>query len=532
MATAPSLTLNDLGLDWPDGTVALRGITATFGAGRTGLVGNNGSGKSTLFRLLAGELTPTSGGITAGGDVAFLPQTVTLDVEATAADLLGVRATVDALRAIESGDVAERNFDVVGEDWDIVTRAGEVMRSAGLGEADLDRRVGDLSGGEAILVAIAGLRLRAAPITLLDEPTNNLDRDARARLAGMVRSWRGALIVVSHDIALLDLMDDTAELRDGSLTIFGGPFSVWREYLEVQQAAALQGQRAAEQMVKREQLQRVEAETKLAHRASTGRKAFLEKRVPKIVANGRKSSAQASAGKLRTDLDGRLQDARQSLDDAAARVRSDAHIRVDLPDAGVPARRRLAVLHGTNREFVLQGPERVAVVGPNGVGKTTLLQGLVDPDSSREGRATATAHTERIGYLTQRLDALDDALSVLENVRAAAPSVPPGEVRNRLARFLIRGDAVDRAVSTLSGGERFRVSLARLLLAEPPPQLLVLDEPTNNLDLQSVDQLVAALAAYSGGLLVVSHDDVFLARLGIDRTLRLDAEGALVEVEP
>jgi ATPase subunit of ABC transporter with duplicated ATPase domains len=239
-----------------------------------------------------------------------------------------------------------------------------------------------------------------------------------------------------------------------------------------------------------------------------------------------------SAGRLRTEFDGKLRDARESLDVAERRVRSDDLIHVDLPDPGVASSRRLARLTGTNREFVVQGPERLALIGANGVGKTTLLEALVHPASARPALASALAYTDRIGYLTQRLDALDERASVLDNVRAAAPAVPPGEVRNRLARFLIRGNSVDRPAAGLSGGERFRVSLAQLLLAEPPPQLLILDEPTNNLDLGSVDQLVSALTGYRGGLIVVSHDDAFLARLALTRWLELRPGGELTEVFP
>src|SRR5690606_27022174 len=139
--------------------------------------------------------------------------------------------------------------------------------------------------------------------------------------------------------------------------------------------------------------------------------------------------------------------------------------------------------------------------------------------------------TDRVGYLPQRLDGLDEQASMLENVERAAPSVPPGELRSRLARFLLRGDSVHRPVATLSGGERFRVSLARLLLADPPAQLLVLDEPTNNLDLDSIDQLVDALRSYRGALLVVSHDDAFLGRLGLDAIWELDVDGNLTAAD-
>jgi ATPase subunit of ABC transporter with duplicated ATPase domains len=527
-----AITLTGLGFTWPDGTAALSGISATFGRGRTGLIGLNGSGKSTLLRLIRGELEPSTGTISTVGEVDYLPQTITRGIGATAADLLGVRKKVDALRSIENGDVSVANFDVVGDDWDIEIRAADALRGAGLGEDALDRPVSALSGGETVLLGVAGLQLRGAPIVLLDEPTNNLDRNARSRLAGLVSGWRGALVVVSHDVALLELMDDTAELYGGVLTVFGGPYSEFVAHRDAEQAAAQQAERAAAQVVKVEKRQRLEAELKLATRARMAHKAAVEKRVPRIVANGRKSAAQVSAGRLRTEVDGKLRDARGSLDEAQRRVRSDDLIHIDLPDPDVGSGRRLAQLTGANREFVIQGPERVALIGANGVGKTTLLEALVHPETARRGRATALAFTDRIGYLTQRLDALENEASVLDNVRAAAPSMPPGEVRNRLARFLIRGSSVDRPAGGLSGGERFRVSLARVLLADPPPQLLILDEPTNNLDLGSVDQLVSAVTGYRGGLIVVSHDDAFLNRLGLSRWIELGPEGDLREVFP
>jgi ATPase subunit of ABC transporter with duplicated ATPase domains len=268
-------------------------------------------------------------------------------------------------------------------------------------------------------------------------------------------------------------------------------------------------------------------------------------------------AAQVSAGKLRGEKADREASAREALDAAERRVRDDDIVKIDLPDPGVPAGRRIATLGDGAHSWIIQGPERVALIGPNGAGKTTLLERLVAPftaevphSGSADSDAAVTRgiagdapetdapilnsvrgelHTDRVGYLPQRVDGLDDAASVLENVAPSAPNVTIVELRNRLARFLIRGAAVERPVGTLSGGERFRVALARLMLADPPPQLLVFDEPTNNLDLDTVDRFVEAIAAYRGAVLVVSHDDAFLERIGVDLVLELGRDGTLTE---
>lgn len=244
--------------------------------------------------------------------------------------------------------------------------------------------------------------------------------------------------------------------------------------------------------------------------------------MPGIAAGLRASAAQVSAGRLRTEMRGKEDAARAALAVAAARVRDDDVVRIDLPDPQNSPGRRIFSIGDTEREWIVTGRERVALEGRNGSGKTTLLERLVHGGEDSASVRTV-AGVERIGYLPQRLDGLDDTASVLDVVADAAPTVPPAQLRGRLARFLVRGDAVSRCVSTLSGGERFRVALARVLLADPPPQLLVLDEPTNNLDLDTVDQLVAAVRTYRGAVLVVSHDDAFLARLDLDLRLELDA---------
>lgn len=200
---SPAVVLDRVTFTWPDGTVALDDVSGAFAAVRTGL-----TGKSTLLGRIAGTRVPASGIVFRSGTVDVMPQRLTADTRVAA--LLGVDAALDAVRAISSGDVDQRHFDAVGDDWDIEARATAALPEAGLPEDALDRRVGALSGGEAVLAALVGVRLRGAPIALLDEPTNNLDRDPRARVHDLVRSWRGTLIVVSHDTALLELTDSRA----------------------------------------------------------------------------------------------------------------------------------------------------------------------------------------------------------------------------------------------------------------------------------------------------------------------------------
>ncbi len=522
----PAVTLAHLSFSWPDGTPVFHDLSGTFGVGRTGLIGSNGTGKTTLLRVIAGHLSPTSGSVTTLGRVGYLPQHVTLRVDASVADLLGIKKRLDALRAIESGDVDPAHFDTLDDDWDVETRSLATLDQLGLPTINVDRPVGTLSGGEAVLIALAGLQLAGDDVVLLDEPTNNLDRKFRHLLYNAISSWRGSLLVVSHDVALLNLLDATAELRDGGLAVFGGPYDAYQEHLEAEQAAAEQALRSAEQQLKNEQRQRIEAQTKLARRRRYAQTDFDNKRKPKIIMNNRKQEAQVSAGKLRGQLDASVESAQQAVATQEQRIRRDSRISITLPDPDVPKGRKLAEFRDIRgRSFIVQGPERVALTGRNGIGKTRLLETLVHFAIPRDSSTSVQALTDRIGYLPQRLDHLDDDATLLDTVRAAAHDVPDGELRSGLARFLFRGDVIQRRVADLSGGERFRISLASLLLADPPNQLLVLDEPTNNLDLQSVNELVDALAAYHGGLIVVSHDDVFLGRLGIDTWIAMDEHG-------
>ncbi|MFF9132791.1 ABC-F family ATP-binding cassette domain-containing protein [Streptomyces sp. NPDC014806] len=530
-----SLTCTALSFAWPDGTVVLDGLDAAFGPGRTGLVGVNGSGKSTLLKLIAGELTPSDGTVRAAGEIGYLPQNVTLDTTLRVDEALGIAARRAALHAIEAGDAAEEHFETLGDDWDVEERALATLGELGLGHLALDRTVGEVSGGESVLLRLAALLLRRPEVLLLDEPTNNLDLYARRRLYAAVESWPGVTVVVSHDRELLERVDRIADLRGGEITWYGGNFTAYEEALAVEQEAAERMLRVAEADLRKQKRELADAQVKLARRKRYGQKMWDNKREPKIVMGARKRAAQESAGKHRILHEERLAEARERLDDAAEAVRDDDEIRVDLPYTAVPAGRGvltlrdLEIAHGARvgGGFDLYGPERIALIGRNGAGKTTLLRTIAGELAPVAGEATV--HVP-LRFLPQRLDVLDDELTVAENVARFAPGATNNRIRAQLARFLFRGARADQRAATLSGGERFRAALAALMLAEPAPQLLMLDEPTNNLDMASVRQLTTALESYEGALLVASHDLPFLQSLGITRWLLLDGE--LKEITP
>ncbi|MTE21720.1 ATP-binding cassette domain-containing protein [Streptomyces sp. TRM43335] len=531
--SAASIVCSGLRFAWPDGTPVLEDFHLTVGPGRTGLVGLNGSGKSTLLKLITGELTPSEGSVRTTGEVGHLPQTVHLDTALRVDEALGVAAARAALHAIEAGDASEENFTAVGDDWDVEERSRAVLDQLGLEHVGLDRTIGEVSGGEAVLLRLAALLLARPEILLLDEPTNNLDLAARRRLYDAVASWHGVLVVVSHDRELLRRVDRIADLRDGEVHWYGGNLDAYEEALAAEQEAAERMVRAAEADVRRQKRELAEAHDKLARRVRYGNKMYATKREPKIVMNSRKRTAQESAGRHRILHEERLREARERLDEAAEAVRDDDEIRVDLPHTAVPRGRTVLSLDGVElrcgarAELHVHGPERIALVGRNGAGKTTLLRTIAGEVEPVAGEAVTHVATR---YLPQRLDVLDGGLSVAANVARLAPQATDNHVRARLARFLFRGARADRRAGTLSGGERFRATLAALMLAEPAPQLLMLDEPTNNLDMASVRQLVSALENYRGALVVAGHDLPFLREIGITRWLLLDGE--LADVDP
>ncbi len=526
MPFAPScaLAFHHLTFTWPDGTPQFTGLDLLVPNGRSALTGVNGCGKSTLLRLAAGALPPTSGSVTLPGSVGYLPQDLTLRADQPVDEFLGLDEVRRAIAALESGDTDPVHLETIGDDWDAEERTMAALARVGLPDDVLERRLGELSGGECTQLGLARLLTDPPQLLLLDEPTNNLDTHARERLTAIIDAWRGALLVVSHDRALLEHVDRVGDLRDGAVRWYGGGYSAYAAQVAAEQQAAEQAVTTAKAEVRRQRHDLVDTERVLAQRKKVAAKAFAEKRAARAAMRSLKRTAQVSAGKYRATHEDRLAEARGRLEDAETRVREDRSIRISLPSTAVPRGREVLTTHdlvlrtGRHVELELRGPERVALVGPNGSGKTTFLHTIVGALDPLSGEVRVRVPSR---LLPQRLDLLDEAESVVENAARFAEGPDVTEVRAGLARFLFRGKAADRLVGSLSGGERFRATLASLLLASPAPQLLLLDEPTNSLDFASYDALVAALAGYQGALVVASHDQAFLDDLGVERVITL-----------
>lgn len=531
------ITCSNLSFSWPDGTPVFTDLSFTVGSGRTGLVAPNGAGKSTLLKLLVGEHRPSSGSATAKGVLGYLPQDLPFAGDLTVADVLGVSAVVEALRAVESGDVSEEHFTTIGQDWDVEDRARVQLDRLGLTDVELDRQLHTLSGGQVVSLGLAAQLLKRPDVLLLDEPTNNLDREARRRLADVLEEFTGCVLLVSHDRSLLDRVDRIAELSSSEVRSYGGSFTAYEEAVRAEQEAAERNVRHAEQELKREKREMQQARERAARRAGNAARTIGSAGLPKIVAGAMKRRAQETAGKANDVHASRVEDARARLDEASRALRDDPTITLELPETRVPAGRTVFLGEGmrvrrggrelfADLDLAIRGPERIALTGPNGAGKSTLLrlvEGRLLPESGEVKRVDG-----RIAYLSQRLDLLDDESTVLESLTRFAPQMAQSRRMHVLARFLFRGSRVHLPVGALSGGERLRATLACVLSAEPAPQLLLLDEPTNNLDLVSVGQLASALNSYQGAFVVVSHDDWFLTEIGVDRWLRLEG-GRLTE---
>jgi ATPase subunit of ABC transporter with duplicated ATPase domains len=532
MPPAPIVLVDAVSWQSPEGLTVLDGVTLAVAREKTGLVGANGCGKTTLARILAGELAPTTGSASRGGTVAFLPQDFTPLAEHSVAQALGVQDKLAALARLTAGHGLPGDLERIEDDWSLEERVAAELHRLGLGHLDLDRRVETLSGGETTRVVLAALFLRRPDLILLDEPTNNLDRDSRKALYGAVHDWPGGLLIISHDRELLGLMDRIVELTSRGLRSYGGNYDLYVAQRDAETAAAERELAHATKELRKTRQARQEARERQERRSSRGRKMRDKVGLDRAALNAMRESSELTAARFEDTFAARIGDGVEAVAEARARVEERRDLDISLSPVDLPAGKTVLEVEGVSFRYPngahsiledfhlrLVGPERVALVGPNGSGKSTLFHlilGELQPDAG-----TIQLGVSRVNCLDQRAEVLDPDRSVLENFRAWNPDLSETVCRLTLARFLFRTDAVHRLAGTLSGGERLRAALACVLTGVDPPQLLLLDEPTNHLDLASLANLEQALRLYTGALLVVSHDRIFLDKIGVRRWVEL-----------
>lgn len=522
-----TITVSNVSWSTPDGRELFSDLNLTLGAERAGLVGRNGVGKTTLLRIIAGDLPPRSGTVTVSGRLAVLRQTIQGASGETIADLFGVGAALAAIDRATRGEAGAHEVEDI--DWTLETQLAGALDRFGL-DATADTSLATLSGGQRTRAALAALIFSDPDFIILDEPTNNLDRDGRAAVLDLLSGWRGGAVIVSHDRELLETMDAIVELTTLGAQRYGGNWSAYRERKALELAAAQHDLADADRRIAdvSETAQTV-AERK-ARKDGVGKRNAARGDMPRIFTGAMKRRAENTSGANARLAERQREDAQAQAAAARRRIEVLEPLTVSLHPTGLAAQKDVLELDNVSAGYTaghpviegvslsITGAERVAVAGRNGSGKTTLLALIA-------GRLQPWRGSVRVltpyAMLDQQVSLFDPAHSIRDNFLRLNPGADENACRAALARFMFRADAALQVVGTLSGGQMLRAGLACVLGGASPPPLLILDEPTNHLDIDSIEAVEAGLRAYDGALLVVSHDEAFLEAIGVTRRLTL-----------
>ncbi len=493
---------------------------------RMGLVGVNGSGKSTLLKIIAGELAPDEGSVSVarGNRVGLLTQQADITQDGTVLEELGrvfepLQKMEARLREIEHemaecgarseklsaltaeyARLTERYESLGGYEWP--SRIQGVLAGLGFARGREDQKASMLSGGEKTRLCLARILLMEPELLMLDEPTNHLDLEATAWLEETLKKYRGTVIIISHDRYFLNqVCDSIAEMRTARLTQYSGNYEVF---------AAKREENLIRQMkeYKMQQAEIARHEAIIARYKSFNREKSIiaarswEKKLARIEENA--VDRPVDEHKVRFSFDTR----RRSGDDVL--------IVKDLQQ-GFPGKPLFA-----HFSIHLRLGDRAALIGPNGIGKTTLLRTITQQMKPQAGTIIFGTGVD-VGYYDQQQAGLHPEKTVMGEVWDDFPRMQPGDVRSVLALFLLTGEDVFQPIGTLSGGEKGRVALAKLMLKKD--NLLLLDEPTNHLDMDSREVLEHALDEFPGTILAVSHDRYFINRV-CDRVIEMAEDGA------
>lgn len=529
-----SISAHHLTYSHPDKEVLFRQIDLVLFEGqKAALVGNNGCGKSTLLRLLAGEIKPAEGEIVASASPYYVPQHFGQYDRYTVADALRIAGKLEALRQIETGHTAPEWFDRLADDWLIEQRSEAALSAWGLNDVSLDTRMGCLSGGEKTKVFLAGLQIHAPRVILLDEPTNHLDAASREKVYAFLASVQATVLVVSHDRNLLNRLPTLYELTPRSIAAYGGNYEFYKNCKEAEEKALTQAVQEKEKTLRLARKTAREAAERKQKQNVRSEKGAARKGISRMAQNTLKDKAEKSTTKLAGMHAEKIEKKAAEMNTLRERLADRQRIKIDFGASAKPEGKLIVQARQLNfrypggrllwkepLDFQLLSGERIEIRGNNGAGKSTLLKliaGELQPGAGAMERAPLT-----YVYVDQAYSLINDRRTVYEQVQAFNERhFREDELKMRLHRYLFRADSWDKPCVALSGGEKMRLLFCCVMIRNQTPDLLMLDEPTNNLDLQSLEIITEAIRNFQGTIVTVSHDAYFLREIGVHRQIEL-----------
>ncbi|PRD44588.1 ABC-F family ATP-binding cassette domain-containing protein [Sphingobacterium haloxyli] len=528
------LVLQNLSYIHPNKELLLSNINLTVNPNeKIALIGNNGIGKSTLLKIIAGTLKPSTGTFQIENKPYYIPQVFGQYNHLTIAEALGVNKKLHALHEILKGNVSEENYDLLDDNWTIEERCNEVLRDWHLNDLNLSQNMETLSGGQKTKVFLAGVAICQPELVLLDEPSNHLDMMGRQLLYDFIQKTKQTLIIVSHDRKLLNILNTVCELNKNGIRVYGGNYDFYVQQKQIEVNALTQDIHSKEKALrkaKEKERETIDRQQKLDIRA---KKNVGKMGLPKIVANTLKNSAERSTAKISGVHTEKIGNIKQELQDLRSSFSETDQMKFEFDHSKLHKGKNLFTANNINfyykqEEYLwneninlqIVSGERIAIKGVNGSGKTTLIQlilGNIEPQVGSVYRSDSRAI-----YIDQEYSLINNSLKIYEQAQKFNRSLlQEHEIKVRLSRFLFTKDSWDKPCNSLSGGERMRLMLCCLNITNQSPDIIILDEPTNNLDIQNIGILTNAVNDYCGTLIVISHDETFLEQINIETIIAL-----------
>ncbi len=527
------LNLQKVSYILPNNDKLFQDITFTVNKNeKIGLIGNNGVGKSTLLKIIAGELQASSGEINTQFKPYFIPQIFGQYNNLTIAQALKIDKKINALTNILNGDTSEENFTNLNDDWNIENKCKEVFDYWQLNYTDLNSPLGNLSGGQKMKVFLAGIDIHDSQFILLDEPTNHLDTSSRECLYNFIQSTNKTLIIVSHDRKLLNFLNRILELNPLGIRTYGGNYDFYIQQKQIEDEALHSDIENRERELKKAKLKKQETMERRQRLDNRGKAKSVKANIPKIAMNKLKNQAESSTAKLKTAHSEKINTISSELQRLHSKVFDSDKMKVDFDNTLLHTGKVLfkaeeinfsydsRFIWKDNLNFQIASGERIALKGKNGSGKTTLIKlilGEIEPQIGQVYHAK-----NKSIYLDQDYSLIDSNLNIYEQAEQFNLShLEEHEIKTRLNRFLFDREIWNKSCRSLSGGERMRLLLCCLSIYNQAPDIIILDEPVNNLDIQSIEILAKSINEYKGTLIVVSHDETFLEQIGIERVIEI-----------